>query len=378
MPTTLADLTTLRVGGPAGRLVTAGSPDELLAAVQDVDARGDRLLLVAGGSNLVVSDEGFPGTVVHVRPPAADAASGDLPGRADRAHPLAGVTVPDVGYCGGADVLVEAGVVWDDLVALAVAKGWSGLEALSGIPGSVGATPVQNVGAYGAEVADTVASVQVWDRVEQRTRTLFNRDCAFSYRDSLLKRAAREGPDGGDRYVVLRVRFQLPVADLSAPVRYAELARRLGVGVGERAPLGAVREAVLALRAGKGMVLDRPEAPDPDTWSVGSFFTNPVVPAAALPGSLDGAPRWPAGTGEDGAELVKLPAAWLIEHAGIAKGHGLPGPAAVSTKHTLALTNRGGARAADVVDLAREVRDAVRQAFGVVLVPEPRLVGVSL
>ncbi|WP_336920694.1 UDP-N-acetylmuramate dehydrogenase [Aquipuribacter sp. SD81] len=371
--TTLADLTTLRVGGPAGRLVDVHDADGLLAAVSEVDARGERLLLVAGGSNLVVGDDGFDGTVVHVRAPGLVAGAAD-----DALRPVPGVTVPGADACGGADVLVEAGVVWDELVALACRSGWAGLEALSGIPGSVGATPVQNVGAYGAEVADTVASVQVYDRLERRVRTLANRECAFAYRDSALKRAARSGPDGGDRYVVLRVRFQLRLADLSAPVRYTELARRLGVDVGGRAPLQEVREAVLALRAGKGMVLDSPDAPDPDTWSVGSFFTNPVVPEHALTAALADAPRWPAGEDGDGRALVKLPAAWLIEHAGIGRGHGLPGPAAVSTKHTLALTNRGGARAADVVALAREVRDAVVTAFGVVLVPEPRLVGVSL
>ncbi|MFC3688492.1 UDP-N-acetylmuramate dehydrogenase [Aquipuribacter hungaricus] len=351
--TRIADLTTLRVGGPAARLVVAHDSDELLAAVRDVDARGDRLLLVAGGSNLVVSDAGFDGTVVHVARPADG-----------------GVALQGADYCGGADMTVQAGAGWDELVALAVARGFSGLEALSGIPGSVGATPVQNVGAYGSEVADTVATVQVYDRTERRLRTLANRDLEFGYRDSLLKRAAHDGPDGMDRYVVLRVAFQLPVADLSAPVRYAELARALGIEVGARAPLQQVRDAVLGLRAGKGMVLDDP---DPDTWSVGSFFTNPVLAEASLPDTLGQAPRWPAGDG-----MVKLPAAWLIEHAGVGKGHGLPGPAAVSTKHTLALTNRGGARAEDVLRLAREVRGAVEDAFGVTLEAEPRLVGVSL
>jgi len=350
---TLAELTTLRVGGPAGRLVVAHDSDELLAAVQDVDARGDRLLLVAGGSNLVVADAGFDGTVVHVAVPAGG-----------------GVHLDDADMCAGASVVVQAGADWDALVALAVSRGWAGLEALSGIPGSVGATPVQNVGAYGAEVADTVAWVQVWDRVEQRTRTLANRDCAFGYRDSLLKRAGHGGPDGLDRYVVLRVSFQLRLAELSAPVRYAELARRLGVEIGARAPLAEVREAVLALRAGKGMVLD---GSDHDTWSVGSFFTNPVLAESGLHPALAGAPRWPAGDGR-----VKLPAAWLIEQAGITRGHGMPGPAAVSTKHTLALTNRGAASAQDVVALARGVRDAVRARFDISLVPEPRFVGIVL
>ena len=349
----LADLTTMRVGGPARRYVVAHDSDELLAAVRDVDTRGERLLLVAGGSNLVVADAGFDGTVVHVARPVDG-----------------GISLQGADYCGGADMTVQAGAGWDELVALAVERGFSGLEALSGIPGSVGATPVQNVGAYGSEVADTVASVQLYDRCEQKVRTLASRDLQFGYRDSLLKRAAHEGPGGTERYVVLRVGFQLPVADLSVPVRYAELARALGVPVGRRAPLAQVRAAVLALRAGKGMVLDDGDA---DTWSVGSFFTNPVLPESGLAPSLDGAPRWSAGEGR-----VKLPAAWLIEHAGIGRGHGLPGPAAVSTKHTLALTNRGGATAGDVIRLAREVRDAVEGAFGVRLEVEPRLVGLTL
>ncbi len=351
--TVLAELTTLRVGGPAARLVVAHDSDELLAAVREVDARGDRLLLVAGGSNLVVADAGFDGTVVHLAPPVGG-----------------GVALEGADYCGGADVTVQAGADWDRLVALSVQRGLAGLEALSGIPGSVGATPVQNVGAYGSEVSDTIATVQVWDRRQQQLRTLFARDLEFGYRDSLLKRAAHDGPDGMDRYVVLRVAFQLPVADRSAPVRYAELARALEIEVGQRAPLAAVREAVLGLRAAKGMVLD---GPDPDTWSVGSFFTNPVLDEASLGPALLSAPRWPAGDGR-----VKLPAAWLIEQAGIGRGHGLPGPAAVSTKHTLALTNRGGATAADVVELARQVRGAVQERFGVTLEAEPRLVGLSL
>lgn len=347
----LAELTTLRVGGPARSLLRADGPEELLAAVRDVDAEGGPLLLVGGGSNLLVADDGFPGTVVHV---------------------MGGQIQPqgEADLCGGALVEVGAGVGWDRLVRHAVDAGWAGLETLSGIPGSTGATPVQNVGAYGSEVGDTIARVQVYDRVQERTRTLAAGDCGFGYRDSVFKRAARDGPGGTERYVVLRVLFQFAVSELSAPVRYVELARRLGVDIGERVPTAAVRTAVLELRAAKGMVLD---AADHDTWSVGSFFTNPLLDAttaAALPAD---APRWDAGAGR-----VKVSAAWLIEHAGISRGHGLPGPAAVSTRHTLALTNRGGATAADVVTLAREVREAVRGRFGVLLVPEPRLVGISL
>ena len=261
--------------------------------------------------------------------------------------------------CGGAFVTVAAGDVWDDLVARAVEEGWVGVEALSGIPGSVGATPVQNVGAYGQEVAGTIASVRCWDRVESAYRTFAVADCGFGYRTSRFKR------DPG-RYVVLEVTFQLTLGHMGAPVRYAELARTLGVEPGSRAPSGAVREAVLGLRAGKGMVLD---AQDHDTWSAGSFFTNPFVDPEVVP---DGAPRWeqPDGT-------VKTSAAWLIEHAGFGKGYGNH-RAALSTKHTLALTNRGGARTADLLALAGEVQRGVHERFGIWLDNEPVLVGCEL
>ncbi len=351
----LSDLPTLRVGGPARTVVEATTTQALVDAVSAADAAGEPVLLVGGGSNLLVADAGFAGTVVRVATRGAD--------------------LDDASACGGVTLRVAAGEPWDDVVALAVGRGWAGVEALSGIPGATGATPVQNVGAYGQEVAETVASVRVWDREQRRVTTFANADCRFGYRHSRFKadRFVVDGPDGpvdGPRFVVLEVTFQLRIADLSGPVRYAELARRLGVDVGARAPIGAVREAVLALRSGKGMVLD---AADPDTWSAGSFFTNPVLPeadAAALP---EGAPRFPAGDGQ-----VKTSAAWLIEHAGFGKGFGLPGAASLSTKHTLALTNRGHARAEDVLALARTVRDGVRDRFGVTLVPEPVLVGCSL
>ncbi len=238
-------------------------------------------------------------------------------------------------------------------------RGWVGLEALSGIPGSTGATPIQNVGAYGQEVAQTIARVRVWDRLDGAVRTIAAADCGFGYRHSRFK------ADPG-RFVVLQVTFQLRQGTLSAPVTYAELARTLGVEVGRRAPLAEVRDAVLGLRAGKGMVLDDA---DHDTWSAGSFFTNPIVPAGDVP---DGAPAWPAADG-----LVKTSAAWLIEHAGFAKGHG-DGRAQVSTKHTLALTNRGDATTDDLLRLAREVRDGVEAAYGIRLVNEPVLVGCEL
>ena len=356
--TTLADLTTLRVGGPAGRYVETTTEAELLEAVRTADADGEPLLVVGGGSNLLVSDAGFDGVVVR------DVRSG--------------VDVPDASACAGATLTVPAGTPWDDVVRYAVEEELTGIEALSGIPGSTGATPVQNVGAYGQEVAQSISVVRVWDRARGRVRSLPLVTLAFGYRTSLLKRSMH-GPDAADpqapwsptpRYVVLDVTFQLRPGDLSRPVAYPELARTLGIGVGSRAPLTDVRDAVLGLRAGKGMVLD---PADHDTWSAGSFFTNPLLTpaeAAALP---DDAPRFPADDGQ-----VKTSAAWLIDRAGFARGFGAPGPATLSTKHTLALTNRGNATAQDLLTVAREVRDGVASTFGITLEPEPVLVGLSL
>lgn len=268
----------------------------------------------------------------------------------------------DAAQCGGAIIQVSAGENWDDFVAYAIANEWRGVEALSGIPGTVGATPIQNVGAYGQEVSESIETVRTWDRHTNQFRTFPVGDCGFGYRTSRFK--AEPG-----RYVVLSVTFQFFQGDLSMPLRFGELSRRLSTDERGRAPMRQVREAVLELRRGKGMVLD---AADHDTWSAGSFFTNPILTAdqaAALPES---APRFPQPDGR-----VKSSAAWLIEAAGFHKGFGTP-PATLSTKHTLALTNRGGASSADVVGLARTVRDGVRDAFGVTLVPEPVLVGVAL
>ena len=340
-PALLADLTTLRLGGPARALVEATTTDALVDAVRTADEAGEPVLLVAGGSNLVVADEGFAGTVVRIA--------------------TRGVRVEE-DTCGGAMVTVAAGESWDDLVARAVQSGWIGVEALSGIPGSVGATPVQNVGAYGQEVAQTIASVRCWDRRDSAVRTFFAADCDFGYRTSRFKR------DPG-RYLVLEVTFQLRLGDLGTPVRYSELARTLGVEPGGRAPAARVREAVLGLRRGKGMVLDER---DHDTWSAGSFFTNPVLPAGQADRLPEDAPRWqqPDGT-------VKTSAAWLIEHAGYGKGYG-GGPVGLSTKHTLALTNRGGATTKELLALASAIRAGVLATFGVRLENEPVLVGCSL
>jgi len=340
----LSTYTTLRVGGPARRLVTATTTDAVIDAVSDCDGRGEPVLLLAGGSNLLVGDDGFDGTVVRIA--------------------TRGIHLDTGSACGGVSLRVAAGEPWDDLVAHAVGQGYVGIEALSGIPGSTGATPVQNVGAYGQEVADTVATVRTWDRQEGRIRTLAAADCEFGYRTSRFK---QERFRGGPRFVVLEVTFQLPLGDLGAPVRYAELAKALGVELGGRARLDDVRDAVLRLRGRKGMVLDDE---DPDTWSAGSFFTNPVLApeqAAALP---EGAPRWPLPDGR-----VKTSAAWLIERAGFHKGHGDPRTVAISSRHTLALTNRGQGTTFQLVALAREVADGVERRFGVALHPEPVFVG---
>ncbi len=348
----IAAHTTMRVGGPAQRMVLVETPGELVDAVRAVDDADEPLLVLSGGSNLVVADEGFVGTVVKVA--------------------TRGVVVESEDSCGGANVTVAAGEPWDDLVARAVEEEWSGVEALSGIPGSTGATPVQNVGAYGQEVSQTIARVRVWDRLEQQVRTMSSADCGFTYRHSLLKST--------DRYVVIDVMFQLIPGSMSRPVAYADLAAQLGVEVGGRVPLGEAREAVLEQRRRRGMVLD---PADRDTWSCGSFFTNPVLTqdqfgaleqrVAEHLGADAAPPRFP---GVDGQ--VKTSAAWLIERAGYGKGFGVPGPATLSTKHTLAVTNRGAATASDVVGLARTVRDGVRDTFGVTLVNEPVLVGLTL
>jgi UDP-N-acetylmuramate dehydrogenase len=338
----LRDHTTLRLGGAARRWVEATTEAELVEAVSTADDAGEPVLVLAGGSNLVVADDGFPGTVVKV---ATRGFSRDVDDSGDPS-------------CSGAMVTVSAGEPWDDVVAEAAELGWVGIEALSGIPGSVGATPIQNVGAYGQEVSQTVARVRVWDRRLKGLRTFAAADCGFGYRTSRFKADP-------DRHVVLDVTFQLRQGTLSEPIRYAELARTLGVDEGERAPLADVRAAVLKLRSGKGMVLD-PE--DHDTWSAGSFFTNPVVAAADVP---EGAPAWPQADG------VKTSAAWLIEQSGFRKGYGSD-RLSLSTKHTLALTNRGDATTADLLALAREIRDGVEARFGIRLVNEPVLVNCTL
>jgi UDP-N-acetylmuramate dehydrogenase len=365
----LAGYTTLGLGGPAARFIEAGDDDQVVAAVRDADRGGDPALVLGGGSNLVVADEGFPGTVVH------------LATRGVR------ITTDD----GAAGVTVAAGEDWDRLVERCVAEGLSGIECLSGIPGLAGATPIQNVGAYGQEVAETITAVRVYDRLLDCVAELANADCGFGYRSSTFKRGAAAGSRASrsaadpaaasGRYVVLGVVFRLAATQLSAPVRYPELARALGVTEGDRVPLADARAAVLALRRAKGMVLD---PADPDTRSAGSFFTNPVLDrrqfadlerrmAARQSAQTVQVPHFAAGDGQ-----VKVPAAWLIEQAGFGKGYPLDAAARISSKHTLALVNADGASTAGLVRLAREIRDGVRQAFGVELVAEPVLVGTRL
>ena len=325
----LADLTTLAVGGPIDRLIEVTDASELVEAVRDTDEAGRPLLLLGGGSNVVAPDAGWPGDVVAVR-------SRGIERR-------------------GAAIEVQAGEPWDDVVAFAVTHGLAGIEALAGIPGSTGATPVQNVGAYGQEVAQTITAVRVFDRAEKDECTLTPAECGFAYRDSRLKREP-------GRFVVLSVAFRLDESAQSRPVGYAELARRLGIDLGDTAPLDDVRAAVLELRRGKGMVLD---PADPDSRSAGSFFTNPIVPAAQV---VEGCPSWPAGDGH-----LKLSAAWLVQHAGFGRGT-RDGRVGTSSRHSLALTTEPGATAIELLAFADRIVATVEEKFGVTLEREPTAV----
>jgi UDP-N-acetylmuramate dehydrogenase len=342
----LSSHTTLRLGGPAGAFVEAVDRGEI---VEQVRRSADPVLILAGGSNVVVSDDGFPGTVVHVG--------------------TRGISVQR--EASGVRVTVEAGHPWDEVVEFAVAEGLAGVECLAGIPGSTGATPIQNVGAYGQEVAEVIREVGVYDRRIDEIRRLTPDECGFAYRTSRFKHA--------NRWIVLAVTFGLRPTEVSGALRYAELARALGITAGGQAPLTRVREAVLELRRAKAMVLD-PD--DPDTYSVGSFFTNPVLDAAAWADLREKAVRmtgsepvaWP-----DGAASVKVSAAWLIEHAGFDRGFdGGHLGVAISSRHTLALTNRGTGSTAALLALARDIRDGVGKAFEVELQPEPVLVNCEL
>ena len=337
----LASFTTLRLGGAALRFVRVDDVAELEAVVGEADQRGEPLLILGGGSNLVVGDEGA-GLVVQI------AITGiDVEKDGDRVR-----------------VRVAAGESWDGLVARAVDEGWSGIECLSGIPGLVGATPMQNVGAYGQDVGETITRVGVFDRVSRSRAWLDREACAFTYRNSYFK--------GNARYVITHVELSFAVDPLGAPVRYAELARALGIAEGARAPASVIRPTVIDLRRKKGMVID---AADPDSVSAGSFFMNPIVSADALrrieASIKEPVPRF------DMEGSFKVPAAWLIERAGFAKGHSA-GHVGISQKHALALVHRGGGTTSELLSLARAIRDGVRARFGVELVPEPVMVGCSL
>ena len=367
--TPLSELTTMRVGGPAERVVVAHSTEDLARYADELWGSGEPWLLLGGGSNTVVSDEGFPGTLLLARNTGIAQIDED-PGRVR--------------------LRVQAGHDWDHLVATAADRGWSGVEALSGIPGLAGAAPVQNIGAYGQELSDVLDSIEFLDLVRGSVRRIPAAELELGYRDSAIKR----GWEG----VVLSIDLVLRDDPRSAPVRYGQLAAALGVEPGDRVPLRELREAVLRLRASKGMVLD---PADHDSWSAGSFFTNPIVSERFARSLPEDAPRFPVGDEEPEPAVtsfeelaagmpmripalieerrVKLSAAWLIEQAGISRGFRLPGSgAAISGKHTLAITNRGGASAADVAELARFAQQRVQQEFGVILAPEPNLYGLEL
>ena len=327
-------LTTIGIGGPARLFVRATTVDEVREVVSWAADQGDELFVLAGGSNLVIADEGFDGVVMQIA--------------------LRGITVESEDAT-SVIVRVAAGERWDDFVAMAAAHGWAGIECLSGIPGSAGATPIQNVGAYGQEVSETIIRVEVLERDTGRVVTLTNWDCGFSYRNSIFKSAAR------DRYVVLGVTFRLTPNGAPA-VRYPELQKLAG----SASTLQQVRDAVIAVRRRKAMVID---PADPDTRSDGSFFMNPIVSRAEFEKiAHHDMPHFPSG------DEVKLSAAWLIEHAGFHKGwtHGNVG---LSSKHTLAIVNRGGGTAREVIELMQLIQSAVREKFGLELHPEPNFVG---
>lgn len=361
----LAKHTTARVGGPASTWITASNEQQLTAAIADADAAGTALLVLAGGSNMLVADVGFPGTVVQIATEGIDVIE----------------STDEYVY-----TRIAAGHEWDAVVAWSVAEGLTGIEALSGIPGSTGATPVQNVGAYGADISKTLVSIRAWDRQANRIVELSGDKLEFGYRDSVIKRTIASSTTNfhkaSPRWIVLSVDLQLVKTGESAPIRYTQLARALNLELGDSAPLERIRQTVLDLRGTKGMVLD---AQDHDTWSTGSFFTNPIVSAAVAETLPDDAPRFAHHEVGEASDTVKLSAAWLIDHAGFNKGFGLNdepgtvnGRASLSTKHTLALTNRGTASTQDLVHIATVVRHGVVEKWGIRLVPEPVLVGVQL
>jgi len=338
--TRLADLTTLHVGGPAQKLIYATGEAELIAAVQEADSNQTPLLILGGGSNVLVSDQGFPGTVVVVQTQGNSY---------------------EIDACSGGMLQVAAGVSWDDFVAFTLEKKLANLESLSGIPGTVGAAPIQNIGAYGHEVGEVIARVRAYDRTKKEIHTFTASECGFGYRTSVFKAET-------DRYVILDVTFQLRRGESSLPVLYAELAKELGVEVGARVPTRELREKVLKIRRAKGMVYEAGSSEN--IWSAGSFFTNPIVSAALADALPPDAPRFVQPDGQ-----VKLSAAWLMQHAGVAKGE-VFGGARISDRHVLALTNAGSGTASDIVELARIAQAKVKAHFGIDLTPEVRFVNI--
>ena len=332
----LSNHTTLRVGGPANNFVRVSTEEEIITAIESA---GDQPILILGsGSNVLISDTGFPGTVIQIANNKVTA---------------------EVDACSGATLNIGAGENWDDFVKTTIDRGWAGLETLSGIPGTVGAAPIQNIGAYGHEVSEFVMRARTYDRQAKAIKTFTNQECEFSYRDSVFKKHP-------GRYVVIEVQFNLRRGEMTSPITYAELAAELGIAVGEKADVIKTREAVLKIRGRKGMLLNDS---DKDTFSAGSFFTNPIVSENLIP---EGAPKYPQADG-----TFKTSAAWLIEQSGICKGQSFNG-AAISGKHVLAITNADNAKASDIAALAMQVKDAVKLKFGIELVPEVNLVGLSL
>ena len=337
----LSNFTTLKVGGPAQKIVHAHTEDELVEFVKAADKAGEQVLILGGGSNLLISDAGFAGTVIRVE---------------SKGNAL------DYDACSGGMIEVSAGEDWDKFVALTIEKGFADLESLSGIPGTIGGAPIQNIGAYGHEVSETIARVKAYDRTKGEITTFTNEQCRFSYRNSVFKAEA-------GRYVILNVTFQLRKGEKSLPITYAELAKFLSINIGDRAPVVEVRKAVLQLRGRKGMLID---AGDVNSNSAGSFFVNPILNKEIADKLPADAPRWPQTDGR-----IKTSAAWLMEHAGVNKGEKLAG-AQISNKHVLALTNSGDATAGDIVELAKRARAKVFEKFGVKLEAEVQLVGLDL
>ena len=337
--TELSKYTSLRVGGPATKIVQVSTEAQIIAAIEEA---GDTpILIMGGGTNVLIADKGFDGTVIRISNNSVQS---------------------EVDACSGATLTIGAGEDWDVFVQTTINSGFAGLETLSGIPGTVGAAPIQNIGAYGHEVSEFITRVRTYDRELKEIYTFTNSQCEFTYRNSYFK--AHPG-----RYVVLDVQFQLRIGEFSAPITYLELSKKLGIEPGDKAPVVATRAAVLELRASKGMLLS-PD--DHDSWSAGSFFTNPIISQQAADALPDAAPKWPLNDGR-----VKISAAWLIENAGMHKGDEVGG-ARISTKHVLALTNSGDATAADIAELAKRARNQVKEIFGITLEAEVNLIGIEI